>query len=507
MKQFLLLLAGLLMAGSARAQAPTAARTGPWAVVNTTNAVTPPAYAVGQLVTLSSTFAWGLAYDATAPANNRPWNTSVRATNAAGTEFDFRPVLGTTGGFQPANISVPAGVSVNLTAFVGQYYGSIGTTGGGSEVLRTTDGGASWQIITKGNLHFVAPDGFLNWAYAIDADHAVTMGDPNNPATQFEIWYTSNASAQPASAVVWTRASAPAALSADEYGVIGSYAAVGDTIWAGTSHAPNGVPAPARILRSTDRGHTWTAHSTPLVGQVEHLAFKDALHGVAFTSATATGSSAPQLVATANGGLTWTLAQLPNPATADTVQGKFYQNGIAAIPHIGYVSYGVAIAGNPNRSNRGASLSYDGRTFWTDLDNAHDLYTAAGFVQCGAGYRGYLGGQTTAQGAGSAVGTGGLYQANACVALAARPAARPQPFTVAPNPSADGRFQLHLTEPLAPGTRLTVTDALGRPVLTRALAPTATNTLPLDLGQQTPGVYILRLTSALGTATQKLVIQ
>ncbi len=71
-------------------------------------------------------------------------------------------------------------------------------------------------------------------------------------------------------------------------------------------------------------------------------------------------------------------------------------------------------------------------------------------------------------------------------------------LTVAPNPSATGRFQLT-------GTALTYTvfDALGRRVQTGATAPAATE---LDLSARPAGLYVLRATDAAGRGlTRRLV--
>lgn len=241
-----------------------------------------------------------------------------------------------------------------------------------------------------------------------------------------------------------------------------------------------------------------------MVGSVPNLAFKDQLNGIAY-STTAVGT---EIMYTTDGGLTWTMDPIvPNPATADTLQGKLYTSSITAIPNTGYVSYGTAQDRNPRLSNRGASFSHTGHGLtWTDIDKGRDLYTAASFIQCGAGgYQGYLGGFT------SATGSGGLYQiANTCALLATKAkASRPALLTAAPNPSPDGQIQLHFAEAIQPGTSLAVFDALSRPVLARALAATTTgsDTAPLDLTHQPPGIYTLRLTTPAGAATHKLVIQ
>lgn len=506
MKKNLLALALLgLLAGRVAAQPGTLA--GPWVEVNTVGFATPPNLTIFDLAVLSPTFAWGLGMQASQPYTGQSNYRSVRATDAAGTVFDSR-AMQTTVAPQSAyltNLSVPAGATGNLTAFCGQF--TIGAPSSG-EVSRTTDGGINWVRITRAS-HFAAPAGFCNWAYAFDADHVVAGGDPNpRPASgtagNFELLYTSNASAQPASAVVWTRATtAPPALTADEYLVVGCYTAVGNTIWAGTASDGSTTPAgPCRVLRSTDQGHSWTVALTPVtLGSINRIAFKDALHGVAFsTSATAT-----EVITTADGGLNWTMQTPPNPLTADTLVGKFYRNGLTAVPGVGFVSYGAARSRTGVRNDNGASFSPDGvGRSWRDIDKGHERYLAASFLTCGVnGFQGYLGGTTGA-------GGGGLFQVGpGCAALrplATHRGAGSSAFAVTPNPSTTGRFVLNLPQGLAAGGQMTVFDTLGRPVLARTLAAVeAAGSVAFELPRA--GVYVLRLTTPSGSSTCKLVVE
>ncbi|MGH7553907.1 MAG: WD40/YVTN/BNR-like repeat-containing protein, partial [Longimicrobiales bacterium] len=84
------------------------------------------------------------------------------------------------------------------------------------------------------------------------------------------------------------------------------------TAWVGTGAGGNG----SRILRTTDRGQTWTAVQTPIVkGQaagITTLAFRDARNGAALGGDISQPDSVTNNVAlTQDGGLTWTLAARP----------------------------------------------------------------------------------------------------------------------------------------------------------------------------------------------------
>ena len=79
-------------------------------------------------------------------------------------------------------------------------------------------------------------------------------------------------------------------------------------------------------------------------------------------------------------------------------------------------------------------------------------------------------------------------------------------ISVAPNPSADGRFTLNSTEPALLAAPFTVTDATGRVVLTGAAAgPAATRSI--ELGTATAGIYTLQLRTAQGLVMRKLVVR
>ena len=536
MKKSLLTLGLLSLATGAFAQTPLL---GPWTQVNLPatgfSPNTAASYGIAQLVTLSPTFTWGLAFDVTDPGMSVPRNQSVRTLNAAGTQFSFDIIAGTTG-YQPANITVPkliGGATTTSTAYCGQFAtGSM--NGGGGEIIRTTNGGGSWTKISNANM-FAVPDGFCNWVYAFSADTLIACGDPNSlpqgggPGI-FEFWYTNNATAARAN-IVWTRSPALSGLDATEYGLVNAYAAVGNTIWAGTSHKINGNPGAARILKSTDKGHTWTAYNTPLIGDIGNIAFKDRLHGIAYTQ-DLTGLTG--YATTVDGGLTWQdgFANLPDlQSAADTARGKFYFDGVTAISNVGFVSYGEAAPNNTDDTNFGASFSVDGiatvnsagvrTSAWHDIDKARPpfgnhrtIYFSASFVPYTVandpvGYRGYLGAITDDGTLPSSVsGQGGFYQVHGPLATKLNTELQHN-LSVSPNPSNSGVFQLQLADGIKGGTMLTVFDAIGRSVLNRELSATATNakTVQVDLSKEKAGVYTLRLTTAAGIATQKLVIE
>jgi hypothetical protein len=79
-------------------------------------------------------------------------------------------------------------------------------------------------------------------------------------------------------------------------------------------------------------------------------------------------------------------------------------------------------------------------------------------------------------------------------------------LSVAPNPSATGRFSLLATEPELLAAPFTVTDATGRLVLQGAASSSAASR-QLDLSVQKAGIYMLQFQTEKGAVVRKLVVQ
>jgi hypothetical protein len=477
MKKTILSLGLLGLIGSAQAQ---------WVNVNQNNVSTPPSYNILGIHTVSPTIAWGITEEAVTGATT---NTFVRTSDATGTEFEFNAVSGATG-FQTANIH---GLTAQ-TAMAAQF----GPTGGG-EILRTVDGGNSWRKVST-NTQFAAPAGFNNWVYMFDANEGVSLGDPNGG--NFEILRTVNGG------TTWTRVpngNIPQPVDADEYGLVRSYFALGNTIWAGTSHNAGTTALPVRVLKSTDRGLTWTVSATcPLTGGVSRLAFTDPLNGIA--------NAGTVLCKTVDGGANWTLVTPSNTAT-----GRFYWFDIDAVPgtsnfiSVGGVNSG---AGNTDATFFGSSWSSDGVT-WRDIDRGvvgqpTPLYFSVDAI---SNVNAYAGGRTSSTTA-PTPGSGGLYRWGGAVLTPTRTlgnqnAALKSALSVYPNPSSNGVFKVAISAGMKAGATLTVVDALGRQVASQTLKATAiaAETVNLDLSKEKAGVYTLEVRTDAGVAQQKLVIE
>ena len=484
MKKSLLVVGLLGLAVQARAQTQTPGL-GPWVRVNTTSVNSfAPGYFVVDVKTVSPTVAWAVAEEnSQAGIPNRYFRTN----NAAGTEFDFGAISAANGAanFQTGNISSVG----NLVAVAATYP----VMGAGGEILRTTNGGLSWTKVSTASQFVAGQNGFCNFVHMFDASVGVSLGDPTNG--YFEILRTTDGG------LTWTRipqSSIPAPLP-DEFGLTRSFFALGNTIWAGlgSSVATN----PVRVLKSTDRGVTWTVSAlTPLLEGINRLAFKDDQNGIAYNTklnAAKNAVAAVNVIRTADGGATWTAITPVNTAT-----GSFFRFDIDAVTGH-YYSVGRRFPEPMPRTAEdfGSSTSTDGVN-WKNLNIGQGFFafdvipgsTATNVV-------GYAGAAT------DSLGVGGLYKGNVTLA-AARDAALQRTLSAYPNPSHAGVFRVELGTALKAGARLTVVDALGRQVLGQNLSATAigSKTVNLDLSAEKAGVYTLQIRTESGIATQKLVI-
>jgi photosystem II stability/assembly factor-like uncharacterized protein len=214
---------------------------------------------------------------------------------------------------------------------------SIGE-GEASRVYRTTDGGRTWTE----TFHNTEPAAFYNCLAFFDNRHGLAVGDP--VAGEFRILSTSDGGRS------WTRLPGPAALTG-EY----QFSASGQCVTvAGRKDAwlATGGSTVARVLHSSDRGRTWTASETPLASSesagVFAVAFRDTRTGIAIGGDFANPTNGTDALAlTRDSGHTWR-----EPATAPAG----YRSGVAYHPFLP----NVLIAVGPT----GSDVSIDGGRNW-----------------------------------------------------------------------------------------------------------------------------------------------
>jgi photosystem II stability/assembly factor-like uncharacterized protein len=182
------------------------------------------------------------------------------------------------------------------------YVLSIGN-GPTSRIYKTDDAGMTWTLQFKND----DPKAFYDAMSFWDAAHGIVIGDSIDG--KFCILTTENGGKS------WVRVSAsslPPALPNE-----GAFAASGTNIavfgksdaWIGT-----GAATKARVLRTHDRGRTWKVADTPLAAGgsagIFSVAFRDAKHGVIVGGDyTKEKDAVNNLAVTKDGGATWTLVR------------------------------------------------------------------------------------------------------------------------------------------------------------------------------------------------------
>ena len=256
-------------------------------------------------------------------------------------------------------------------------------------VLRTTDGGTTWQS--------VGPPGAAGLQFrdieAFDADHAVILSIGDN-ATDFRVYVTSDGG------VHWTQTFTNAEPTAfydcmtffdRQHGLAVSDPVNGKFRLISTSDggsswqivSPDGMPpalpgeagfaasgecltshgnrawfgsgggAQARVFSSKDGGQTWQASATPIpsgpTSGVNGIAFHDARHGIAVGGDFSAPKASPNAVAiTSDGGTTWLTAKAPSE----------YRSGVDWLRGQTAIDVGLS----------GSDYSTDGGSTWTTFD-------------------------------------------------------------------------------------------------------------------------------------------
>jgi photosystem II stability/assembly factor-like uncharacterized protein len=239
------------------------------------------------------------------------------------------------------------------------YVLSIGN-GETSRIYKTVDAGAHWELQFANK----DPKVFLDAMALRDETHGVAFSDSVDG--QFVILTTSNGR-------TWERVPAerlPAALPGE-----GAYAASGTNVTMAAGRIWIGTTA-GRVLRSTDAGRTWTVARTGVAtGQsagIFSIAFRDADHGVVVGGDYRNESAAVDNVAwTSDGGMTWSLVK---------------ERGLSGFRSV------VAVVTAPSRSKRAFIAIGPTGTDWSD-DDGHSwtAMKSAGFDTFSVPRQGRLG--------------------------------------------------------------------------------------------------------------------
>ncbi len=311
---------------------------------------------------VDSSIVWATAYDGVTLTN---YIQEFTKTSNGGTLWTPGVINGCSG-MEPAMVF---GISADK-AYIPMYR-QTGTNPQGIYV--TTDGGTTWTRQTSAL--FTNNASFPDCIHFFDATTGWCLGDPIN--SEFEMYTTTDGG------TTWTPvpgSQIPNPVSG-EFGVVGYYSAVHDTLWFGTNKG--------RIYKSVDKGHNWTVAAITIAGwnaRYVDVRFKDGTNGIAQDkSATTTG----ELVESHDGGTTW---------TAITTTGNVFTNDFCFVPGTAntYITTGAATGLD------GVTYSFDGGHNWNDMVNTIGFqFLATRFYNSSIGWAGGFNADAT---------TGGMYR-------------------------------------------------------------------------------------------------
>ncbi len=296
----------------------------------------PTNFGVDEMHIVDANTVWITAYDG---SGGGTYPKIVSKTTNGGTTWTATTVSGPGGNALVSDIHA---IDAN-TAFIVTAPHTAGANA--NRIWKTTNGGTSWTQQTSA----YGTNSFANHIYFWDANNGWTSGDPIADG-KFEMYKTTNGG------TTWTAvAGRPTPENGDEFTYVGLKEVVGDNMWVGTSIG--------RILRSTNRGETWTGYYSPALdfggviteGSSGKMAFKDASNGLLIT---VDGGSSAGLYSTNDGGANW---EFLDPT------GTWYFGDITYVPGTPntYVSTGINFN---DESWMGSAYSTDGGLTWINID-------------------------------------------------------------------------------------------------------------------------------------------
>ena len=396
---------------------------------------------------------WAVGYNGTSAASN--FNEFTRTING-GTSYVSGLIYPTTATYFPASIEAITQDTAWVTAYL--------TAGNMGAIHRTTDGGLSWSNMTPANMYTNAAS-FADWSTFCTSQIGITCGDP--VGGEFEIHRTNDGG------MTWTLvpgASIPNPVGG-EYALTDVYFRYGaNDIWFGTNLG--------RVFHSANQGQTWTVGSIGPTPYINDIAFRDAMNGLAITSATTAYS-------TSNGGATWTQITPLDP--------NMGLNSICPIP--GTTWYASCGAGTGNNV---ISYSTDDGVTWTTWGGSNVQYLQIEFVNNTDGYAGGFSDPFNSAQDGMFRFNGTPLGINSGAPLASS-------SDVYPNPST-GLITLSLA-PSKAGATIQVMDVMGKIVYSENVKNFAFEKYNLNLESLAKGIYSISIIRPTGTEVKKIIIQ
>lgn len=395
---------------------------------------------------------WAYAYDGVAGADIQEFTKTTDGGNTwtAGLVDLGDPSL---------NIQNIVGIDDN-TAWVMASREGDGTGG----VFKTSDGGDTWEFQIGGT----AADSWNNWVHFYDANNGVFGSDP--VGGYFEVYTTTDGGDN------WTRVPSTGfpALLASEYGYTGGVTSVDGAVFFYTNKG--------RILRSTDKGHTWTvALPSGFVTDFGSAAnnglmtFSSANKGLVFKRTFAGQTPTALSLYRTTDGSTWSQVSYTGITASDLITSVAYLPGTDTL-----------IATSANSTTAGSWKSLDNGSTWSRIDSQvqHGIVKCFDYLTC------YSGGFSN-----SADNTGMFKSTGALAVNDVK--SNTKSISIYPNPTA-GVFSIN-AEGFAKTSKVTVTDMTGK------IVKTFDSKDSYDISDLSKGTYLVTIKDANSIETKKVI--
>jgi photosystem II stability/assembly factor-like uncharacterized protein len=185
---------------------------------------------------------------------------------------DGSVVRTTDGGRTWQNVTPPGGTAKDFmdVEAADSNHAIVLAVGPPSQIYRTTDGGATWHVVFED----ANPDAFYDCVAFFDHRRGLAVSDP--VGGRFRLAGTEDGGR---SWHILKNVKMPPALNGEGAFATGTcLQAAWNRAWFGTA-TPAGVNA--RVFTTRDGGRSWTVATTPLPGGIRSISFRDPRHGVA----------------------------------------------------------------------------------------------------------------------------------------------------------------------------------------------------------------------------------